>query len=104
MTSRQGRWSVAAVAALLLAASPAADAAGVGRERAVAIAKRAASARVERFGISYAPSQWRAACDRVAGTRWVCQVGTGGQCSGVVTVSGTSVRPRVRKVDVSCFD
>ena len=44
MTSRQGRWSVAAVAALL-AAAPAADAAGVGRERAVAIAKRAASAR-----------------------------------------------------------
>jgi hypothetical protein len=78
-------------------------AASVGEHRATALAKRAASARVERFGISYPPSAWKAACDRRAGGGWRCEVGTGGQCSGVVTVIGTSVRPRVRQADVSCF-
>jgi hypothetical protein len=89
---------------VVVAAPSAAIAQGVARERAVAIAKRAATARVERFGISYSPLAWRAACDRRSGGEWRCQVGTFGQCSGVVVVAGTSVRPRVRRVDVSCFD
>jgi hypothetical protein len=101
--SARMRWSIAAVAATTaLAFAPAVLAAGVSRQRAASIAKRAASARVERFGISYLPSAWRAACDARPGGGWRCAVGTGGQCSGVVTVSGSSVRPRVRTVDVSC--
>jgi hypothetical protein len=83
--------------------APAALAAEVGKQRAASLAKRAASARVERFGISYRPSAWKAACDTRPAGGWRCEVGTGGQCSGVVTITGTSVRPRVRRVDVSCF-
>jgi hypothetical protein len=33
-----------------------------------------------------------------------CAVGTSGQCSGAVTITGTTVRPRVAKVDVACFE
>ena len=95
---------VAVVAMAALSLAPAALAVGVGKQRAVALAKRAASARVERFGISYPPSAWKAACDRLSGGGWRCAVGTGGQCSGVVTVTGTSDHPRVRHVDVSCFE
>jgi hypothetical protein len=96
---------VSGAAALVVAANfaPAAMADGIGNHRAASLAKRAASARVERFGISYPPSAWKAACDPRAAGGWRCQVGTGGQCSGVVTVTGTSARPRVRRVDVSCF-
>jgi hypothetical protein len=102
--ARKGLASVGvALAMLALGLTPAALAASIGKQRAAALAKRAASARVERFGINYAPSAWQAACDRRNGLGWRCQVGTGGQCSGVVTVTGTGVRPRVRSVDVSCF-
>jgi hypothetical protein len=105
MRTRMGRRTAGVIAAtVLLIVAPTAMAAGVGRERAASIAKRAASARVEGFGISYPPGVWKAACDRRAGGGWRCAVGTGGQCSGVVTITGTSVRPRVRRVDVSCFD
>ena len=103
MTSKHGRYALLAFS-LALALAPSAHAAGIGRQRAAAIAKRAGSHRVERFGISYPPSSWRAACDRRAAGRWQCAVGTNGQCSGVVTITGTSVRPRVRRVEVSCFD
>jgi hypothetical protein len=103
MSKTSARWGVATAAVLLLTTTTPALA-GVGRERAAAIAKRAASARVEQFGMTYPASQWRAACSRTAGPRWSCQVGTGGQCSGLVVVGGTSVRPRVRSVEVSCFD
>jgi hypothetical protein len=61
-------------------------------------------ARVERFGISCPPSAWKADCARRSAGGVRCAVGTGGQCSGVVTVTGTTVRPRVAKVDVSCFE
>jgi hypothetical protein len=94
--------SVAVTVVLIVA--PGAFGAGVSRHRAAAIAKRAASHRVEQFGISYPPGAWRAACAPRAGSGWRCAVGTSGQCSGVVTVTGTSVRPRVGRVDVSCFD
>jgi len=103
VTPRMGRRAVAiAAAAIGLGTTPAALA-GVSRERTGAVARRAANARVERFGISYPPSAWEAACDPRAAGSWRCEVGTGGQCSGVVTVTGTYVRPRVRRVDVSCF-
>jgi hypothetical protein len=92
-----------AVGMLSLGVTPAALAASVGNQRAAAVARRAASERVERFGISCPPSAWKAACDRRNGGGWRCQVGTGGQCAGVVTVTGTSVRPRVRTIDVSCL-
>ena len=95
---------VAALAMAALSCASAALAAGVGKQRAVALAKRAASARVERFGIGYPPSAWKAACDGRSGGGWRCAVGTGGQCSGVGTVAGTSDHPRVRHVDVSCFE
>jgi hypothetical protein len=96
---------LAVLAATLMAGvAPAAGAASIGQQRAAAIAKRAASARVERLGTSYPPRSWKADCARRSGRGWRCRVGTGGQCSGVVTVTGTSVRPRVRKVDVSCYD
>jgi hypothetical protein len=42
------------------------------------IAKSAASARVERFGISYPPSAWKADCGYGSGDGWRCAVGTGG--------------------------
>jgi hypothetical protein len=100
---------VSVAAALVVAAiagslTPPAIAGGISRQRAAAIAKRAASARVERFGISYPPSAWKAVCARRSGGGFRCAVGTGGQCSGVVTVTGTTVRPRVAKVDVSCLE
>jgi hypothetical protein len=94
---------VAALAMVALGVTPAAQAAGVARQRAAALAKRAASERVERFGIRNPPSAWKAACEHRVGGGWRCAVGTGGQCSGVVTVTGTSIRPRVREVGVSCF-
>ena len=81
-----------------------AAAAGIGRQRAAALAKRAASVRVERFGISYPTSAWKADCARRSAGGFRCAVATGGQCSGVVTVTGTTVRPRVAKVDVACFE
>jgi hypothetical protein len=57
------RWNARPAAVLVAVAVtvtlvPAAMAAGVDKERAAAIAKRAASARVERLGISYPPSAW----------------------------------------------
>jgi hypothetical protein len=103
MTSTAKRCAVAALAAAVTGASSA-EAAGVGRQRAAALAKRAASARVARFGISYPPGAWKADCVRRAGAGWRCAVGTGGRCSGRVTVTGTTVGPRVGKVDISCFE
>jgi hypothetical protein len=80
-------WSVAALpAAVAMALEQAALAAGVGRQRATSMAMRTASARVERFGLSYPPHVWRAACDARAGGGWRCAVGAGGQCSGLVTI------------------
>lgn len=66
-----------ALAMLALGLTPAALAASIGKQRAAALAKRAASARVERFGIGYPPSAWKAACHRRNGGGWRCQVGTG---------------------------
>ena len=94
---------VVALAVAVTVASTA-NAAGIGRQRAAGLAKRAASARVAQFGISYPPGAWRADCARRAGGGFRCAVGTGGQCEGVVTVIGTSVRPRIGKVDVSCLE
>jgi hypothetical protein len=105
MRARTGR-AVAGmiVVALAVASAPVAIAAGIGKQRASALARRAASARVERLGITYPPNAWKAACDPRTPGGWRCMVGTGGQWSGLVTVTGTSVRPRVRNVDVSCFE
>jgi hypothetical protein len=103
MTRTVARFAVLATA-LTASIAPAAAAATIGRQRAAAIAKRAASARVEPLGLSYPPRAWKADCARRSAGGWRCAVGSGGQCSGVVTITGTSVRPRVRKVDVSCFD
>jgi hypothetical protein len=104
MTSRTAPrvWSlVTTTVALMLIAAPSA-AAGITKPRAESLAKRVASHRVERFGISHPPAAWRAACyRRPAG--WRCDVGTGGQCSGTVTVTGATAVPRVRGVDVWCF-
>jgi hypothetical protein len=60
------------VAALAVAATvtSTADAAGIGKLRAAALANRAASARVERFGISYPPGTWKADSARRAGGGW----------------------------------
>jgi hypothetical protein len=103
MTGR-GRRCVLAALAMAVTVASAADATDISRQRAAALAKHAASARVERFGISYPPAAWRADCIRRSAGGWRCAVGTGGQCSGVVTVTGTTVRPRVAKVNVSCFE
>ena len=100
MTCSAKRCAIAALAAAATLASSA-DAAEVGKQRAAALAKRAASARVERSGISYPPGAWRADCARRLGGGWRCAVGAGGQCSGRVTVTGTSVRPPVGGVDIS---
>ena len=96
--------TVALAATIALTVVPAARAAGVSKQRAASLAKRAASAHVERFGISYPPGAWKAACDAQRGGGWRCAVGTGGQCSGAITVTGSSAHPRVRNVDVSCFE
>jgi hypothetical protein len=96
VSHRAGRYVGVAVVAT-------ADAAAVGRQRAAALAKRAASARVERFGMSYPPRAWKADRARRATGGWRCAVGTGGQCSGVVTVTGTTVRSHVGRVIVSCL-
>src|SRR3954465_5529228 len=95
---------VALAATVALTVAPAARAAGVSKQRATSLAKRAASARVARSGISYPPGAWKAACDARRGGGWRCDVGTGGQCSGVLTVTGSNAHPRVRNVDVSCFE
>ena len=105
MTCSVKRWAVAALAVTVTATvASSAQAAEVGRQRAATIAKRAASVRLERFGISYPPGAWKADCARRSAGGWRCAVGTGGQCSGRVTVTGTSVRPRLGKVDISCFE
>jgi hypothetical protein len=95
-----------AIAALAVIGSLATARAALGdappRTRAEAVARRAASGGAQRFGIDYAPSAWRAACRRGAGGGWRCDVGTGGQCSGAVVLSGGS-RPRVRRIDVWCL-
>ena len=98
-----GAIAVAALAAALTVAA-AALAAGIDRRAAESIAKRVASRRVERFGISYPPGAWRAACDRRRAGGWRCAVGTGGQCSGALTVTGSTVRARVFAVSVWCFE
>jgi hypothetical protein len=103
MTCSAKRCAVAALAVAVTLASSA-QAAEVGQQRAAALAKRAASARVDRFGISYPPGAWKADCARRSGGWWRCAVGTGDRCSGRVTVTGTTVRPRVGKVDISCFE
>jgi hypothetical protein len=103
MTRTVTRFAVLATA-LTASIAPTAAAASPGKQRAAATAKRAASARVEQLGLSYPPSAWKADCARRSAGGWRCAVGTGGQCSGVVTITGTSARPRVRKLDVSCFD
>jgi hypothetical protein len=95
---------VALAATVALTVVPAARAAGVSKQRAASLAKRAASARVARFAISYPPGARKAACDARRGGGWRCAVGTGGQCSGVLTVTGSSAHPHVRNVDVSCFE
>lgn len=102
--TRTALWSTVIAAALWLVLAASAVGPASASSRAAAVAKRAASARVERFGISYPSSAWKADCARRSGGGWRCAVGTSGQCSGVVTVTGTSVRARVRNVDVSCFD
>jgi hypothetical protein len=94
----------AAAAALTLVLAASAAGAGVAKQRAAALAKRAASARAESYGVTYPPGAWKADCARRSAGGWRCAVGTGGQCSGVVTVTGTSVRPRVAKVNLSCFE
>jgi hypothetical protein len=98
----RGRSLVAVSAVVALAIAPPALGAGVTKARAQAIAKRAASDRVQRFGITYPLGAWRADCQRRA-AGWRCAVGTGGQCSGTVTVTGSDERPRARRVDVWCF-
>ena len=73
MTSSAKRCAVAALAAAVTVASSA-EAAGLGRQRAAALAKLAASARAARFGISYPPDAWKADCARRSGAggaaRW----------------------------------
>jgi hypothetical protein len=86
----------ALVATLTAGIASTAGATGVGKQRAAALAKRVASARADQLGISYPPSDWKADCAHRSAGGWRCAVGTGGQCSGLVTITGTSVRPRVR--------
>src|SRR3954469_1392833 len=95
---------VALAAKSALTVVPGARAAGVSKQRAASLAKRAASAHVARFGISYPPGAWKAACDAHRDGGWRCAVGTGAQCSGAITVTGSSAHPRVRNIDVSCFE
>jgi hypothetical protein len=99
------RRGVPVLAVLVAVAAPTAALAGqVTRPQAQRTAKVAASRFLQRSGIDYPPRAWRAACRRRAAGGWTCEVGTFGQCSGVVTVTGTSARPRARKVSVSCFE
>jgi hypothetical protein len=97
--------AVAALAAAMTATSgpPAAGAAGIGKARAAAVAKRAASARVASYGVNYPPRRWKADCRPRPAGGWRCAVGTGGQCSGVVTVPGVA-HVRARVVHVWCFE
>jgi len=81
MTLSAKRCTIAALAATVTVASSA-QAAEDGKQRAATVAKRAASARVARFGISYPPGAWRADCARRAGGGWRCAVGTGRRCFG----------------------
>jgi hypothetical protein len=51
--------------------------------QANAEAKRVASRHVERFGISFAPRRWSAACRDRGSAAWSCRVrSNGGQCRG----------------------
>ena len=96
--------TVVAVLAAGIALGPMPTAAAdAGKARFAAAVKRAASARAERVGLRYPPAMWRADCRRRSAGGWRCAVGTGGQCSGVVSVSGAT-RPRVRAVDVWCYE
>ena len=66
------------------------------------MAKRGASARAERAGLSYPPAMGRlSAADAQRGL--ALRGGHGGQGSGVVSLSGGK-RPRVRRVDLWCFE
>jgi len=93
------------LAVLLVAAVPAnALAAQVTRSQARAIAKRTLSHYTDqRYGLNYPPSAWTAACYRASGGKWRCEAGTGGQCSGALTVHGSAARPRTRNIEVRCF-
>ena len=89
---------------LVVGAPATAVAAPITNAQAQRTARRAASRYTERFGISYPSNLWRAACRRAHGGAWRCEVGTGGQCSGRLTVYGTSTRPRTRNIRIDCFD
>jgi len=72
------------------------------RAQAQSAARRAASRQVEKYGITYPPSDWSATCSR-AGAAWACRVTTtGGQCSGRLTIYGTARHPKARDVRIGC--
>jgi hypothetical protein len=57
--------------------------AGGDLKAAKAKATRVASNYVEKFGIYYPPSMWKAKCNRRGGSSWKCKVKTDtGQCQG----------------------
>jgi hypothetical protein len=57
---------------------------------AKAKATRVASNYVEKFGISYPPSMWKAKCNRRGGSSWKCKVKTDtGQCQGSLKLRKT---------------
>jgi hypothetical protein len=98
------RFVLAALAAVVVAAPASTLAASITKSQAQRTAKRAASRYIERFGISYPPSLWKAACRHAQDGVWRCELGTNGQCSGRVSVYGTATRPRTRNVRIGCFD
>jgi hypothetical protein len=63
--------------AIVITVDTTAAAAEVGKQRGAATAGRAASGRVERFGIRYPASSWRADCIRRPAGGWRCAVGHG---------------------------
>jgi hypothetical protein len=69
-------------------------------------ARRVASVYVNRFGITYAPSSWRARCRAVVGVRraWTCTVRTTtGQCKGRMRIiRRVTGRLIARRIHIGC--
>lgn len=92
--------SLLALCLVLLAAS-AAQAASLGQARSKA--RQVASRQVERYGITYPPGDWAAACSRRSTGGFTCRVRTTttNQCSGTLKLSG---RLRSFAVKIGCME
>ena len=82
----------------MLLGTPSAVAGSGTRAQADGAARKAASKYIERFGISYRPSQWNAVCTQKPASSWRCSVWTkgGGQCRGTVLLRSSFKPYRTR--------